>query len=72
FAAEHNDEAFVQAVYEAILHRPPSPDDLKFRLEELSNGKDRESFFMEIFNASEHQAGHLYQLSYYLKNLENS
>ncbi len=59
FIAECDDTTFVLAVYEGILHRQPSPDDLKFRLEELANGKDRKDFFQEIFDAGEHQNSHM-------------
>jgi hypothetical protein len=57
--AEYDGAAFVTAVYQSILGRPPSPDDLKFRLDELANGKTREAFFEEILAAPEHQHGHL-------------
>jgi hypothetical protein len=67
FIKECDDERFVRAVYAAVLHRLPSPDDLAFRLEELQNGKDRESFFQEIFSAEEHKMSHLYGLANQLK-----
>ena len=65
---ESNDETFIRGVYQSILHRQPSPDDLKFRLEELKNGKERESFFQEILAADEHRMSHLYQLAEYVKH----
>ncbi len=68
FINESDDETFVRGVYEAILHRPPSPDDMKFRLEELRNGKDRQSFFLEIFEAEEHQMSHLRGLASIIKH----
>jgi hypothetical protein len=65
--AEHDDEAFVCAVYESILGRPPSPDDLQFRIEELRGGKDREALLDEIMSAEEHRTGHLYGVASFLK-----
>lgn len=52
--AEHDDEAYVLALYEAILHRHPSPDDLKFRLAELRNGMTRDEMFGGVLAAAEH------------------
>ena len=68
FIAECDDVAFVRAAYEAILGRPPSPDDLQFRVEELREGKSREDFFQEILAAPEHQMGHLYGVAGVLKH----
>jgi hypothetical protein len=67
FINEIDDITFVRAVYKAILHRPPSPDDLQFRVEELRNGKDRQSFFLEIFDANEHHNSHLSKLADIIK-----
>ena len=52
--AEHDDEAYVRALYEAVLHRHPSPDDLRFRVEELASGRTRDELFADILNAAEH------------------
>ncbi len=67
FIAEHDDATFIRAVYETILGRPPSPDDLEFRIEELQNGKSREDFFKEILAAPEHQQRHLHEMAHKLK-----
>jgi hypothetical protein len=65
---EYDDADFVVAVYLSILHRPPSPDDLEFRVEELAQGKTREAFFEEILGAPEHQGGHLHRVADELKH----
>ena len=52
--AEHDDEAYILALYEAILHRNPSPDDLQFRLAELRNGMTRDEMFTGVLAAAEH------------------
>ncbi len=52
--AEHEDEAYVRALYEAVLHRQPSPDDLGFRVAELRNGMTRDDMFGGVLNAVEH------------------
>ncbi len=52
--AEHDDEAYILALYEAILHRHPSPDDLHFRLAELQNGMTRDEMFGGVLAAAEH------------------
>jgi hypothetical protein len=67
FINESDDATFVTAVYESILHRHPSPDDLKFRLEELRNGKEREELFEEVFVAGEHKMSHLHGLASIIK-----
>lgn len=64
---EHSDAEFVRAVYTSILGRPPSPDDLAFRLRELASGKSRVAFLEEILAAPEHQAGHLACIAEQLK-----
>ncbi len=56
--AEHDDEAYVKALYEAVLHRHPSPDDLRFRVGELRNGRTRDEMLTDILNAAEH-TGHV-------------
>lgn len=67
FINEADDAAFVRAVYMSILGRPPSPDDLTFRLEELAAGKTREAFFVEIMGADEHRQGHLHAVAAHVK-----
>ena len=52
--AEHGDEAYITALYEAVLHRHPSSDDLQFRVAELRNGRTRDEMFDDILNAAEH------------------
>lgn len=66
--AEHDDAAFVRAVYKAVLGRPPSPDDLQFRVEELAGGKTRAAFLEEILSAEEHQRRHLHEVADLLKH----
>ena len=68
FIDESDDVTFINAVYESILHRHPSPDDLQFRLEELQNGTDREAFFQQIFEAGEHKTSHLHGLASIIKH----
>jgi len=70
FIAEYHDAAFVYAVYEAILGRPPSGDDLAFRIEELLAGKSREAFVTEIMGTDEHRRGHLFGIVAHLKHRE--
>jgi hypothetical protein len=70
FIGEYDDAAFVRAVYESVLGRPPSPDDLAFRVEELEQGKTREAFFLEIIATDEHRRGHLYGIAARLKQQE--
>jgi hypothetical protein len=65
---EYDDASFIRAVYQSILGRPPSPDDLQFRIEELENGKTREAFFEEILEAPEHKWGHLACIAGQLKH----
>ncbi|MBN1249028.1 MAG: DUF4214 domain-containing protein [Anaerolineae bacterium] len=67
FIGEYDDAAFVRAVYLSVLHRPPSPDDLAFRVEELSQGKTREAFFLEIMATDEHRRDHLHGVAAHLK-----
>lgn len=67
FISEYDDAAFVRAVYESILGRPPSPDDLAFRVEELAAGKSREAFFVEAMGSDEHRRGHLHGVAGRLK-----
>ena len=52
--AEHDDEAYIRALYEAVLHRHPSPDDLRFRVAEMAAGKTRDEMFDDILAANEH------------------
>lgn len=59
FIAEHSDEEFVRAVYTTLLSREPSPDDLKFRLEELKAGKSRDTLFRQVLGSAECQAEQL-------------
>jgi hypothetical protein len=68
FINEYDDAAFVRAVYESILGRPPSPDDLAFRVEELEGGKSREAFLTEIIRADEHRRMHLHDVAVRLKH----
>jgi hypothetical protein len=68
FINEYEDAAFVRAVYESILGRPPSPDDLVFRVEELEGGKTREAFLTEIIRADEHRRMHLHDVATRLKH----
>lgn len=51
--AELDPELFVRAVYQAALGRDPSADDLRFRLKELAEGKQRDAFVEEIYGSSE-------------------
>jgi hypothetical protein len=67
---EYDDADFIRAVYLSILGRPPSPDDLKFRVEELESGKTREEFLQEILSAPEHEWGHLARLAGQLQRME--
>ena len=67
FISEVDDAAFVRAVYESILGRPPSPDDVTFRVEELAAGKSREVFFAEVMGVDEHRRGHLHGVAGRLK-----
>jgi hypothetical protein len=67
FIAEYDDAAFICAVYESVLGRPPSGDDLAFRIEELLAGKSRDAFFAEIMGTDEHRRGHLYGIAAHLK-----
>ena len=67
FIAEAEDADFVRAVYFANLKRPPSPDDLKFRVEGLRGGKTRHSFFLEVFGSAEHQRRKLGQVAGIIK-----
>jgi hypothetical protein len=67
FISEYDDAAFVQAAYESILERPPSPDDLAFRVEELAAGKNREAFLAEVMGGDEHRRGHLHGVAGRLK-----
>lgn len=69
---ESDDEIFIRGVYQSILHRQPSPDDLQFRLEELQNGKKREAFYQEILDAEEHRMSHLFQLAEFVKQKSTS
>jgi hypothetical protein len=48
-----NDETFIRAVYLDALGREPSPDDLGFRVKELSKGKERSAFMREVYNSEE-------------------
>ena len=48
-----NDETFVRAVYLDALGREPSPDDLGFRVKELSRGKERGAFMREVYSSEE-------------------
>jgi hypothetical protein len=68
FINECDDKTFVQSTYLAILHRPPSSDDLQFRLEELQEGKSRKQFLDEILDAAEHKMSHLYGLAEMIKS----
>ncbi len=70
YIAEYDDAAFVCAVYESVLGRPPSGDDLAFRVEELLAGKSREAFVTEIMGTDEHRRGHLYGIAAHLKHRE--
>lgn len=67
FISEYDDETFVKAVYLSILDREPSPDDLRFRVEELTGGKSREDLFREVFDSLEHKNSHLHSISERLK-----
>jgi hypothetical protein len=53
---EFADGEFVCGVYEVVLGRPPSPDDLSFRLAELKAGKTRTAFVKEISESNECQS----------------
>ena len=68
FIGEYGDEDFIKAVYVAVIGREPSPDDLKFRMEELKTIKSREEFFLDVFNAEEHKMGHLHGVAGILKS----
>lgn len=68
FIHEYDDAAFVRAVYESVLGRPPSPDDLTFRVEELEGGKSREAFLTEVIRADEHRRVHLHDVAARLKH----
>ena len=48
-----NDETFVRLVYLDALGREASPDDLGFRIKELSRGKERSAFMREVYNSEE-------------------
>lgn len=67
FIEEYDDASFVRAVYQSVLGRPPSPDDLAFRIEELNEGKTREAFFLEIMATDEHRRDHLHGVAARLK-----
>jgi hypothetical protein len=67
FIREFDDAMFVRAVYRAVLGRFPSEDDLRFRLEELTQGKSREAFLQEILDAPEHRRRHLVEVAACLK-----
>jgi len=67
FISEYGDEEFVRAVYGSVLGRAPSSDDLKFRVEELRDGRSREDLFREVFDAREHRMGHLHRVAELLK-----
>ena len=68
FIDEYDDAAFVRAVYTSVLGRPPSPDDLAFRVEELEGGKTRQAFLNEIIRADEHRRTHLHEVAARLKH----
>ena len=70
FIADADDATFIRATYKAMLGRWPSPDDLKFRLEELKAGKSREDFFAKIFGAPEHKQRKLHDLADLIKHGE--
>lgn len=63
FISEADDAAFVRAVYESILKRLPSPDDLAFRVEELAAGKSREALLTEVMGGGEHRRQHLHGIA---------
>ena len=45
--------SFLRGVYQVVLSRDPSPDDLATRVSELAQGKTREAFVNEINESEE-------------------
>ncbi len=50
-----DDAEYVQAAYEAVLYRSASPDDERFRVQELAEWKTREHLLAEIVNSAENR-----------------
>jgi len=67
---DHGNREYVCAVYETILGRPPSPDDLAFRVKELESGKTREDLFQEVFSSEEHKNAYLERIAGRLKDAQ--
>lgn len=61
------DAEYVQAAYEAVLYRPASSDDERFRVQELADWKTREHLLAEIVNSAENRDNMRHRAAFILK-----